>query len=415
MTQNFRRDPTPGGVADRPARQGRGHPGLPTSADRTSVTPDVAPRVTAVPDASAARSRWAAGALAAAAGWSLVYLVLGIAWLAGAGGNPADPEVDDDGLSLLSLWDPRTGAAILTALGALGVLLVVLFAVLRRSPRPPRVLLRLAVASAAGLGVVLAVVLPDYRLIAAIAYSPILLVMAVVGRLPGDVTLWTWPVVNMAVLSLAGLAWFVVAAGYLRQAAPGSPSAAWTTPEGAARWGRWATGVAVAVPLGYAATRFAWALGIPVGVDEQFLTDLGTGRFAGAALATLAVLGAILTLGLVQRWGEVFPPWLPGLRGRRVPVGLAVVPAAVVSVVVASAGLMFVRLGATGEFDDNLPFASGDVAAWLPEMFWPLWGAALAAAGVAYLLRRRGEVRTDGPSRRSSRSRHRNGRTVPTC
>jgi hypothetical protein len=258
------------------------------------------------------------------------------------------------------------------------------------------------------------VVLPDYRLIAVIAYTPILLVMTALGRVPGDVTLWTWPVVNMAVLSLAGLAWVVVAAGSLRPVA-GGPAAAWATPEAAARWGRWATGFAVAVPLGYAATRYAWALGVPVGVSERFLTDLGTGRFAGAALATLAVLGAILTLGLVQRWGEVFPRWLPGLRGRRVPVTLAVVPAAMVSVVVASAGLMFVRLGVTGQFHDSLPFASGDVAAWLPEMFWPLWGAALAAAAVAYLLRRRGEARTDGLSRRSSRSRRRNGRTVPTC
>ena len=28
---------------------------------------------------------------------------------------------------------------------------------------------------------------------------------------------------------------------------------------------------------------------------------------AGAALATIAVCGAALTLGLVQRWGEDFP------------------------------------------------------------------------------------------------------------
>ena len=32
---------------------------------------------------------------------------------------------------------------------------------------------------------------------------------------------------------------------------------------------------------------------------------------AGAALATLAVVGALLTLGLVQRWGEDLPGWLP--------------------------------------------------------------------------------------------------------
>jgi len=41
--------------------------------------------------------------------------------------------------------------------------------------------------------------------------------------------------------------------------------------------------------------------------------------------------GALLTLGLVQRWGEVFIP-------------LAVVPASLVSVLVTAADLMIVRM-----------------------------------------------------------------------
>lgn len=79
-----------------------------------------------------------------------------------------------------------------------------------------------------------------------------------------------------------------------------------------------------------------------------------------------------------------------GLAGHRVPVGLAVVPATIVSAVLASAGLMFLRFGLAGEFGDNFPGGNDDVAAWLPEMFWPLWAAALAAAAYAYRLRRRG-------------------------
>lgn len=147
------------------------------------------------------------------------------------------------------------------------------------------------------------------------------------------------------------------------------------------------------VPLGYATTRFAWALGIPLGVSQQLLDALGSGVYAGAGLATLAVGGAALTLGLAQRWGEVFPRWMPGLRGRTVPIGLAVVPAAIVSVVLASAGLMFVRFGLAGELGDNFPGGGEDVAAWLPEMFWPLWAVGLAAAAYAYWLRRRGNCR----------------------
>lgn len=45
--------------------------------------------------------------------------------------------------------------------------------------------------------------------------------------------------------------------------------------------------------------------------------------FAGAALATMGALGSLLTLGLVRRWGEVFPRWMVGLRGRRVPLSRA--------------------------------------------------------------------------------------------
>ena len=58
--------------------------------------------------------------------------------------------------------------------------------------------------------------------------------------------------------------------------------------------------------------------------------------------------GAILTLELVLRWGEVFPRWIPFLGGKRVPISLAVVPASLVAVLVTRAGLMFVGLTLTG-------------------------------------------------------------------
>lgn len=91
------------------------------------------------------------------------------------------------------------------------------------------------------------------------------------------------------------------------------------TPETATRWGRWATYVAVGVPVVYAVTRWAWALGIPLGISEELLREgQRSGLWlAGAALATMGVGGAILTLGLVRRWGEAFPRWMIGLAGRR--------------------------------------------------------------------------------------------------
>jgi hypothetical protein len=347
---------------------------------------------------------WAVLVVATAALWSLAYLALGIAWLFGAPGNPADPVVDRaPGLSPIGMWGPRVGAAMITALAGLGVLLNGALAVMKPGPGPVGLRHRTPILLACALGVVLAVALPDYRLLAAIAYTPILLVLTLTGTAPDGATAWPWPVMNMGILTLAGLAWMATAAVHHRRltracvaCGRGDRDPRWMRPDNAARWGRWATVVAVSVPLGYAATRFAWAVGIPLGVSQKLLDDLGNAVYAGAALGGLAVAGGLLTLGLVQRWGEVFPRWMLGLRGRRVPIALAVVPAAVVAVALASAGLMFVRFAVTGQFGDTFPGENGDIAAWLPEMFWPLWAVALAAAAYAYWLRRRGRCRYCG-------------------
>ena len=316
--------------------------------------------------------RWAALALPVAATWSLTYLGLGVAWLTGAGGNPADPAVDRSvSLSLLGTWGAQTGALILTSLAGLGVLLAAVMIAVSGRPGAPAGLVRVTTYVSAGLGLVLAVAMPDFRLLATIGYTPILIVLAIFGSLPDGIeVLWSWPMLNMAALTLAGLAWAAAAVAFRRRAL-GPATAPWMAPDRAARWGRWAVAVAVVVPVGYALTRYAWALGIPLGVSQDLLDQLGDSVYVGAGLATLGVGGAVLTLGLIQRWGEVFPRWIPRLRSRRVPVGLAVVPASIVAVVVGSAGLMFVRFGITGELAEQVPrrerrrrgLAAGDVLA----------------------------------------------------
>lgn len=62
-------------------------------------------------------------------------------------------------------------------------------------------------------------------------------------------------------------------------------------------------------------------------------------RVFGILLGLAALGGAVLTLGLVSRWGEVFPAWLPGFRGRPVPVLAAVVPATLVAVVLCASSI----------------------------------------------------------------------------
>ena len=45
----------------------------------------------------------------------------------------------------------------------------------------------------------------------------------------------------------------------------------WTSPNKAARWGRIAVYVAMVAPIFYALTRYAWALGFPLGMSEEYL------------------------------------------------------------------------------------------------------------------------------------------------
>jgi hypothetical protein len=67
-------------------------------------------------------------------------------------------------------------------------------------------------------------------------------------------------------------------------------------------------------------------------------------EWMGYAVTTWSLAYGLLGL----RWGEVFPRWIPFLSGKRVPIPLGVVPASLVSVLVTTAGLMFVRLTLAG-------------------------------------------------------------------
>jgi len=341
-------------------------------------------------------TRWVGYATAL---WAGVYSVLALVWTLTGAGYPFHLDDPEAGASLLRHIPPGVGAPV-----AAGVLLATSVAALAMTGRhgvrlrgaPRRLLLAFGWAVAAAL----LVIVPDVTLLALTGYAPMLILGAPFGWPPqvhyADV--FTWLLANQVCCLFGG---FLLAATVLawQRWTRGDCAACGRSPAGAPprtaavdRWGRWATYVAVVIPLIYAATRYAWLIGVPLGISQAQLRELQESKavWAGAGLATFAVMGAVLTLGLIQRWGEVFPRWLVGLAGRRVPVKLAVIPASYVAAVVVSAGL---ALPDTARFWHML--ANGE---WLilPHLLWPVWGVALGMATYAYYLRRRGRCATCG-------------------
>ncbi|WP_254714996.1 hypothetical protein [Actinomadura sp. NAK00032] len=85
----------------------------------------------------------------------------------------------------------------------------------------------------------------------------------------------------------------------------------------------------VALPSGL--WRTGLALGFPLGYTDQGLRDLVGPTMWGPiyliGLSVLAEAAAMLTLGLVQSWGEVVPRRLPFIGGKTIPPRAVIMPA----------------------------------------------------------------------------------------
>ncbi|WP_218005788.1 hypothetical protein [Actinomadura hibisca] len=118
------------------------------------------------------------------------------------------------------------------------------------------------------------------------------------------------------------------------------------------------------------------------------------------SLSVVSELLAFAAIGLIARWGEVFPRWIPGLGGSRVPTKAAVIPAALGATILTLAFTVLVivnEIQGTTIRGDDLPAdfpseAGGWEAAWFYLCYTPLilWGPLLAVLTVAYYKRRRG-------------------------
>lgn len=136
--------------------------------------------------------------------------------------------------------------------------------------------------------------------------------------------------------------------------------------------------VAATGPLPYALVRLTWLTPWP---QLGFDLDLST-RIWGLTLSSGAWLGTFLTIGLIRPWSEVFPRWMPGLAGRRVPVAAAAVPGGLIAVtLIFSAVPMLVMFGEQGLVDGIVGALTFPCWYWGPALALAVWGYVAHRAG----------------------------------
>lgn len=238
-----------------------------------------------------------------------------------------------------------------------------------------------------------------YLVAMAMPLAVVVLLVQVVRRYP--VARWTVGVPGLALLALGGFVAHDSLAGIVRMlgsglfenraglvlsllvlvagtlwAAVGVQAASGT--RGMERFTAWVvrhrtaiTIVAATGPLPYALVRLTWLTPWP---QLGFDMDLST-RIWGLTLSSGAWLGVFLTIGLIRPWGEVFPRWMPGLAGRRVPIAAAAVPGGLIAVtLVFSAVPMLVMFGEQGLVDGIVGALTFPCWYWGPALALSVWG-----------------------------------------
>jgi hypothetical protein len=353
---------------------------------------------------------WPSWAPYAAITWSLVYAALGLYWVVGGHGFPFAAGLDSDTLGPIAGRVGPTGAWIIVILEGLPA--VVVGVAMLRGVRS-KALRTLLITAGALLSGVLLLLMTGLDLLTKVGYIP----AAILGMLNNEkfqayLSNWTqWTTIHQLLCLIGGFLWLANTISYARLSGDAcvycgrtDAEEGWTTAKQAARWGRIALYVAMVAPIFYAFTRIVWALGIPLGMSEEAYRqgqEIGS-WIGGLSLAAFNLVGAALMLGLVQRWGEVFPRWMIGLAGRRVPIALAVVPAALASVLLTVGGIgiwsgfpsMTSNLQAGGSKGIRMIWEL--IIQVGPTLLFPVWGVALAIATLGYYYRRRGPCNVCG-------------------
>ncbi|MFD6446796.1 hypothetical protein ACFWEJ_16945 [Promicromonospora sp. NPDC060204] len=338
--------------------------------------------------------------------------LLGIAWMSGLlptlydGADTAllarfvRPDVVTTVHTVAALAGVATGiAALAGALGARGrvgaaaLQLLVFGLVLQSAGTLSTVGYLVAMAMPVAIVVLLVQVVRRYRVARWAVGVPLLAALAVGGFLARDALagiaalLGTGLAAQQTVLVAAllfiavGSLWAVVGVQALAGTSAMERATAWVV-----RHRRAITIVAATGPLPYALVRLSWLTPWPQFGEGL---DLST-RIWGLTLSSGAWLGVFLTIGLIRPWGEVFPRWMPGLAGRRVPIAAAAVPGGLIAATVTFTAVpMLIMFG-------EQSLAQGVWGAIIFPCWY--WGPALALAVWGYVAHRVEADRSDADS-----------------
>lgn len=172
-------------------------------------------------------------------------------------------------------------------------------------------------------------------------------------------------------LAATALLWLLVAARTAQRSRLLDRPAGWVL-----RHRRVITILAALGPLPYCLVRLTWLTPWPYG--GELAPDI---RIWGVLLSSGGWAGLILTLGLISRWGEVFPRWVPFFAGRPVPIWAAAGPGSFVAAILLVSTVPMLRAAASGSVTDSLLSA-------VIFPFW-FWGPMLSLAVWGYVLHRR--------------------------
>ncbi|MEU8283278.1 hypothetical protein AB0C01_02815 [Micromonospora sp. NPDC048905] len=157
------------------------------------------------------------------------------------------------------------------------------------------------------------------------------------------------------------------------------------------RWTRRWAYVAVALPVvGWAVPHGLWVLGVPFGISARKLNDIHNdlSTSTGVAITVVPPLAGLLVLGLVQRWGQQFPRWVPGLGGRPVPRLLALIPAGTVALTLVTYGVLSSAVFVSRLFSGEMPWSEvwDGWAVTATLLVFLGWGVALGVTTAGYAL-----------------------------